>query len=272
MLFSDFRSRLQKLPDKGLKIQALHDRAVKALELKNEIESAANLLSSLNLGSNDINNLEWTGSTKTTKQQDVLDSDDDEDPLAILTSSNSVNKNKRIVKHSKADEQLITEEDLKEAAEITKSPLHLDPVLEHVCQNENMEQSQRFLPHKPKFKSPSSSTSSLASENEIKKHRDNSAATPPVHQGAKQLTLRESIETEHLHRLKMQELQEKQAAERLAMKTKELGSIELQPPQDAATKNPDANFMSKYRVASSFIDEFDENDDRLSDEADYDED
>lgn len=269
------RYRLGKLPDKGQKIQLLYDRAVKALEMKNEIEVASSLLSALNLGANDINNLEWEGKTNGCKPQDVLDSDDDEDPLAILTSSNSVSRNQIIVKHSRDDgreAQLITEEDIKEALE-AHSPLHLDPVLEHICQNEKMEPSHRFLPHKPKFSSLNSSSSSLASLDEHKKIRDNSAASPPVYlQGTKLLTLRESIETQHAQRLVLKGLQEKQAVDRLAMRVKEQ-TITSQPTDSTISqKKPDASFMSKYRLANSLLDDFEvEENDSLSDENDDDE-
>jgi hypothetical protein len=243
---------------------------VKALLLKNEIDAASNLLSSLNLGTNDLNNLEWSGRIQPKQQQEVLDSDDDEHPLAILTSSNSVNQNKRIVKQLREDEserQLITAEDIKEAQEIANSPLHLDPVLEQVCQQENMEPPHRFLLYKPKTNSLNSSTSSLGQE-ETKKHRDNSSATPPMcTQGVKPLTIRESVEIEHKNRLKMKQLHEVQAADRLAAK---MTALDMNGVHNIATNvpKPDASFMSKYRVASSALDDFEveENDeDSLSD-------
>lgn len=251
------RSRLQKLPDKGNRVQLLYDRAVKALDMQNEIENTSNLLASLNLGASDINRLEWK-ETGARKQKEVLDSDDDEDPIAILASSN---RNQKIVKQPKEygnDKQLITEEDLKEAQEIVKGLLHLDPVLERVVENENMDPSKRFLPHKPKFKSTSSSASSLSEEGN-KKIRDNSAATPPYyHSGAKLLSLRESIEVGHAHNLSLKLLQENQAAERLAMRTK----LGLEIP----TAKSDVDSMSKYRLANSLIDDFDDDEDYVSED------
>lgn len=239
--------------------------------MKTEIQAASDLLSALNMGSNDLNNLEWDGKATESYQEDVLDSDDDENPLAILTSSNSVNKNKLIVKNSHddgRDAKLITEDDIKEALEISIDHLKLDPVLEHICQNEKMEPSHRFLPHKPKFSSLSSSSSSLASLEEHKKKRDNSAATPPFYsQGTKLLTLRESIETQHAQRLIMKGLQEKQAAERLAVKAKEVSKVGSLSAN--TQKKPDANFMNKYRVASSFLEDSEvEENDSLSDDND----
>lgn len=214
-----------------------------------------------------MNNLEWAEKSKEPTQ--LLDSDDDEDPLAILTSSNSVNHNKIIVKQSRdeGNDELITEDDIREAQEVARTSLHLDPVLEHVCQNENMEQSKRFLPHKPKFNN--SSTLSLIELEGKKKIRDNSAASPPVLiQGTKLLTLRESIETEHIYYQKMKDLQEKQAAERLALKVKELG--ENFRHESIGQPKTDSTFLNKYRLPSS-IDEFDEEEENyLSDDGEDD--
>lgn len=268
-----FRWRLQKLPDKGQRIQDLYDRAVKALDLKNEIDTASNLLSALNLGSKDIDDIEWKDHAKI-KKYNELDSDDDEDPIAILVSSNTVTKNQRIVKQSDDDDdnQLITEEDIKEAREVAKNSLHLDPVLEHVCQNEKMEPAYRFLPCRPKPNSLNSSTSSLSSLEGTKKIRDNTAASPPVlNQGTISITLRESMEIENQHRQKLKELHETQASERLAIKVKELGEGVLKAPL-SVQKRPDASFMNKYRVAT-LIDEDDDEDreEPLSDDGNSDE-
>lgn len=69
----------------------------------------------------------------------------------------------------------------------------------------------------------------------------------------------------------MKELKEQQATERLAMKAKELGAIKFVEP-DVPAKKPDANFMSKYRLASALGDDFNvEGDDSLSDEDEFDE-
>lgn len=273
------------------------------MELKNEIDIAANLLSSLNLSTKDINNIEWN--QKATDKNDVLDSDDDDNPLAILTSSNTVNSNKRIVRNEEQNEpQLITAQDLKEAQEIVDGTLKFDPVLLNVCKNENFEACHRFLPHKPRSNSSSlssvieslrenkvcdnsaastlphsdqevlphkpranlsSSSSSLDSlkENKI---RDNSAATPPVYyQGVKLLPLRESIEAEHKHRKRMKELQDIQAAERLAIKIKELGSDFMQSSSRSTnTILPEAGNMSKYRLAPTIFDDDAEDDEAAS--------
>ncbi|CRL05245.1 CLUMA_CG018047, isoform A [Clunio marinus] len=261
------KGRLNKLPDKGKKIKDLYDRVLAALELKNEIEMTSNLLSSLKLNTNDLNNMEWRD--KKIISKDILDSDDDEDPLAIMASSNSVNNNQKIIKNSKesdADKPLITEEDLKEADEIRNSELVFDPVLNYVCRKENIDPPSRFLPYKPKPKTFDSSSTSLEAESK-KTVRDNTAATPPVIKcGVKSLTIRESLEIEDQHRQKMKELKEQQAAERLAIKIKELG---VQSNESIVnTKKLVVSDMHKYRLASSIIDdiESDENEEKFSDQ------
>lgn len=249
----------------------MYDRVVKAVETSAEVEEAADLLSKMNLASSDIDNIEWKDFSKGAKPQDALDSDDDEDPLAILTSSNSSNQNKKIVRVTRDDEtnvQLITAEDIKEAQEIANGGLHLDLVLKHVIDHENFESSKRFLPHKEYHNSLHESTSSEVEK--PKKIRDNTAATPPVlTQGVKLLPLGESIKCEYAHRQKMKELQEQQAVERLAMKVKELGENFKSSPAVKTTPTPDASFMSRYRAATSLIDEDNENEESLSEEEDF---
>lgn len=226
----------------------MYERAVKAYELKNEIDDASKLLSDLNLGARNVSNLEWEGKLRIKEHQDILDSDDDEDPLAILASSNTVNLNRVIVKTSPDGRKssLVTEEDIKEAEEIVNSTLHFDPVLENICQIENMEPSHRFLPHKPKFDDTPLASKADSDENKIL--RDNSAASPPVqNHGAKLLSLRESIEIEHVQRQKMKEIQEKQAADRLALKAKEM-----------IISNRQQGLMGRYRHKSSFSEHSDD--------------
>lgn len=244
---------MQKLPDKGKKIQELYDRAVKALETKHDVDSAAQLLSDLNLGTNEVNNIEWKDSSE---RRELLDSDDDEDPVAILTSSNSVTHNKKILKQSKENENensLITEEDIKEAQEIMNSSLHLDPVLEIVCKNENMDPPNRFLPYKSTCNSPRYKAAACIE----RRVRDNTAATPPVHnQGVKLLSLRDSIETEYANRQNMKVILEQQAMERLA--TKANAHLTIGAVETATVKiNPDSSVMAKYRLATSLLDELD---------------
>lgn len=222
------------------------------MEKKKEIDEAANLLKDLNLRTEEISNLEWEGTRVLKKEQ--LDSDDDEDsdPLAVLVSTNSITSSRKIVKIETPQKPLITEEDLKEAAEIKNEHLELDPVLEQVCRKEKLETEQRFLPYK---------NVKHRDHPEPHKLRDNTSATPPMtKQITKTLTIRESIEVENENRKLTKDLSEKHAAERLALKMKELKAVGLEisnsPPKTPAA----ALSMTKYRLPCDETEELHEED------------
>lgn len=241
-----FRTQLNKLPDKGQKIKDLYERVLEALEKKSNIEKTSKLLESMNISTKEVENIEWKDDDDPQHYQDPIDSDDDEDPLKILATSNSTVGNKIIIKTEMSEDTLVTEDDIKDAHSI-----FFDPVLEQVCKNENLELSTRFHPNKPK------SNSNKVTE---PKERDNTAATPPVcKQTAQQLTLRESFELEHAHQQKLKELKEAQAAERLEFKRKE-GFVLVQPEESSL----DSTVMKQYRDVSNLIDN--EGDDEQSDD------
>lgn len=86
-----FRKFVSRLPDKGEKIISFHDKILKELEHRNEVEEAANALSRLNIASEGkaaMSKLEWTGKYNDKEDEDTkiveLDSDDEEDPLKLL--------------------------------------------------------------------------------------------------------------------------------------------------------------------------------------------
>jgi len=83
-----FRKFISRLPDKGEKIISFHDKILKEIEHRNEIEEAANVLSRLNIASEGkaaMSKLEWTGKYDDENIKIVeLDSDDEEEPLKIL--------------------------------------------------------------------------------------------------------------------------------------------------------------------------------------------
>lgn len=240
-----FRSWLRNLPDKGIKIQILYDRAIEALARKHEIDEAADLLKDLNLSVANIANLEWEGTRVTKKQQLDSDDDDDPDPLAVLLSTNSIASSKKIVKQQEPA-NLITEQDLEEI----KNELHLDPVLEQMCKNEKLEPEARFLPYK---------NVKLREQREHPKERDNTSATPPVtKQVIKMLTLRESLETENANRMVLKDVSEKHTAERLAIKMKELKAVGL---DISNLSKPLSASMTKYRLPCE------ENESEASDES-----
>lgn len=120
-----FRSRLLKLPDKGDRIQKLHDNIVKELNARNEIDKAAALFSELNIvekGVKAVTQMEWNGGKLKGDQvlvaAETLDSDDDEDgefdPLKIIAQSRAT----KLVKVTKPPKSLITEADLQDIKSI----------------------------------------------------------------------------------------------------------------------------------------------------------
>jgi hypothetical protein len=259
------RSWLKKLPDKGEKIQNLYERAVEALEFRTDIDNASKLLSTLNIGSSNLNNLEWEGSTRTKKPQQPLDSDDDEEinPLEILASSNSVRQNQKIVKISSDPNErpLITDQDIKEAREITNGGVHLDPVDEIICNRENLGSDCRFLPYKST--EVKKKARDEAKGNVTPKIRDNSAATPPATKREMvALTLRESIDAEYQNQTLTTGLWKKQAADRLEAKMKELKAAGLEMSAVPVKIVPRAD-MTKYRLVAPVVDDslFNDNDD-----------
>lgn len=251
---------MSKLPDKGQKIQELYDRVVKALEHKNEVHNAANLLSSLSLGSNNLNNLEWEGTTQPQRKPPAIDSDDDEpeNPLEILVSSNSVYSNKKIFKHQQNEKPLVTENDIREAKEVQGGNIQLDPVLEKIIKMDKLDTPFRFLPHK-----------STEQPCPIKTQKSPKSTKVQNKKGSEVLPLTESINIEHNSQKNRRELLEKQAVERLEAKKKELEAAGLtlsEPPKIIPT-------MVKYRLPPTEYDEMplanddsDLSEDTLSDE------
>lgn len=238
---------------------------------QNAVENASKLFEKLNISSQDVIEMEWNQKNQkktSSRSEEPLDSDD-EDPLEILASSNTTTGNKKIVRILKDEEDsLITAEDLKEV-----ESLHLEPVLEQMCANENMEPSHRFLPNKPNPSKVKSSNSSLNSQDGLPKHRENTAATPPIcGKSVKQLTLRESIELEHAHLVRMQEIHKLQASERLAAKSKENTTETVNFTPDLLNiKSLESSIMTKYRDVANIVggEHSDESDDSGEDDIEF---
>lgn len=100
-----FRRFISKLPDKGEKIVSFRDKLLKELEHRNEVETAANLLSRLNIasvGKVAMTKLEWTGKYNDENDENTtkiveLDSDDEEDPFKILAQVNCTSNKTLII-------------------------------------------------------------------------------------------------------------------------------------------------------------------------------
>lgn len=108
---------MQKLPDKGKRIQDFYDKVLKELERRSNVDEAAKMFSNLNIasqGEKTLNDLEWQGRLKNTDYlEDVLDSDDEieMDPLKIIAQRQM---HERKVTVEQPEVKLITEKDLKE--------------------------------------------------------------------------------------------------------------------------------------------------------------
>lgn len=222
------KSFISKLPDKGEKIKAFRDKIAKELANKNEVEQAAKLLSRLNIASEGkaaMNELEWTGKyseTPNTEKIVELDSDDEEDPLKILAQPTGTGVHKKKIIHVPTEETLIKPEDLEEITSFKSSeplePEHVKYILDKVQASESNKQKKKE-PFKP-YKTTKSNVHDPMKEKERKLHKnwEVTAATPPltVHGAAKVLSLTESLTLQKEQAEKLQEIQAKHAAERLA--------------------------------------------------------
>jgi hypothetical protein len=173
-----------------------------------------------------------------------------------------------IIKYETPEKPSTAEQDLKESKEVECKPLiklddspaliQLDPVLEHVCDNEKLEAERRFLPFR-----------NAKVHERPAKNRDNSAASPPIiRQSTIMLSLRESIEIENKNREVFKALSEKQAAERLVEKMKAMNAAGIQISTTQPMKLSQS--MSKYRLPAEEHDVDEDSDDSfesaLSDE------
>lgn len=231
---------ISKLPDKGEKITAFRDKILKELKHRNEIESAANLLSRLNLASEGkaaMNELEWTGKyneTKDTAKIVELDSDDEEeDPLKILAQPTGSGTHKKKVIHLPPEESLIKPEDLAEIESFeTQSAGHISYIVSKTEKSPD-EKSQKKGSFKP-YKTTKSNVHDPEKEKQRKynKHWEITAATPPliVHGAVKIINLNESLKLQKEQAEKLQEIQSKHAAERLA---EQLGLHSTNPMPDS---------------------------------------
>lgn len=116
------KARISKLPDGGRKIQAFYEQILKQLEAHSNVDRAAELFSELNIaevGKRSLTKLEWSGQLGegAGRQDELVDSDDEEetDPLKILAQSTHKEK---VVVTAKPEPSLITEQDLKDIEEM----------------------------------------------------------------------------------------------------------------------------------------------------------
>lgn len=214
------------MPDKGERIKDFRARIIKELNRKNEVETAASLLSRLNIaseGKTAMSELEWTGKYAEKKDTDVvkvieLDSDDEEDSLKILAQPTGSGTHKKKIVHLTPEESLVKPEDLVEIASFENDEITDVEHVKYLVDKVEKANTKRkpFLPHK----TTKSNVHDPMKEKERKlnKHWEVTAATPPLilHGAAKVLSLNESLKLQREQAHKLQEIQTKHAAERLA--------------------------------------------------------
>ncbi|XP_078042189.1 RNA polymerase II subunit M isoform X2 [Augochlora pura] len=264
---------IRKLPDKGQKIKEFCDKILKEIEHKNEVEKAASLLSRLNLASEGkaaMNELEWTGrynETKDTVKIVELDSDDEEDPLKILAQPTGSGVHKKKIIQLPPEESLIKPEDLADIESFKQEKFHEAEHIKFIL-NKVENPSEEKYRKKESFK-PYKTTKSNVHDPEKEKQRKTNknwevtAATPPliVHGAVKVINLNESLSLQKEYEEKLQKIQTKHAAEKLA---EQLGLHTIgRPPENLDTyqlrdeKDSNSSFSSENEEENEVHDDED---------------
>lgn len=245
------RSQIEKLPDKGERINNLFDRIGKELASRDEIDRAASMFSDLNIaekGLKRITQMEWTGGRHQIAEETVVDDIDEGEhamnPLKIIAQSRS---NVKIVKVVPAVPSLITAADLAEIASFKQSSatgvngnetsaISLEPHALHLCTfDRGADDGAKFMPHR-------TTKSDVHSVDKEKlrtkgKYWEVTAATHPTirNTAVKLLSLQESIELEHKHQDELKQMKEGQAVERLEARKKLVSdNLSLLPPHSSS--------------------------------------
>ncbi|XP_059057010.1 uncharacterized protein LOC131850706 [Achroia grisella] len=230
------KSFINKLADKGDKIQSFYNKIASTLKEKEEEEQTCRLFNGMKLDSSAVESVEWEGKL-TSKSDEYLDSDDNSEPedvLHILSQSTSLEKQVKVLKPEKST---ITAIDL---ADISDVP-HVKYLVDKTEHNVNIKQLEQFKP----YKTTKSNVHDPEKEVRRKKHKnwEVTAATPPpiVHGPAKLLSLEESLKLQQSYNTHLKEVEAKHAAEKLLARTE----IKM------AALPADITKFGKYREADS---------------------
>ncbi|XP_050448596.1 DNA-directed RNA polymerase II subunit GRINL1A [Cataglyphis hispanica] len=267
---------ISKLPDKGEKIVRFRDKLLKELEHRNEVETAANLLSRLNIasvGKVAMTKLEWTGkydeNNENTTKIVELDSDDEEDPLKILAQPTGSGIHKKKIIHVTHEESLIKPEDIAEVESFKTDNCsdveHVKYIIDKV--EKAQETNKKKEPFKP-YKTTKNNVHDPMKEKQRKlpKNWEVTAATPPliIHGPTKVLSIDESLKLQKEQTKKLQEIQAKHAIERL---TNQIGMHSIGPiPQNVENYH----FRHTNNLISSSSSSEDEEEHEVLDEEDND--
>lgn len=240
---------INRLPDKGAKIQELHNKILKAIKSREEEENVNDLLENLNLNNDSVQNIEWEGKL-VNNENTYLDSDDDSDPedvLQILSQQTAQDKKLKVLQQ---ETPLVTPEDLINIGEIP----HVKYLVEKAEQNIEPKPTGHFKPYK------TTKTDVHRPEKEVhrKKHKhwEVTAATPPpiLHGPVKVLSLDESLKLQKEYNKHLQEIQIKYATEKLMS----LKGIQMIPILDTSKFNDYREPESDNSAGLSDIEESEE--------------
>lgn len=201
---------VNKLSDKGKKIQAFHDKIVNQIKSKQEEEQTCRLFDQLNLNKQTVQQVEWEGKIEK-KTKVYLDSDDDSEPEDVLHILSKTTAQQKQVKVLPAEKPLVTPEDLLRIGELP----HVKYIVDKTETNVKPKTTGEFKPYK------TTKSDSQNPEKEIgrKKHKnwEVTAATPPpsIHGPAKVLSLEESLKLQKEYNFHIKEIEAQHAAEKL---------------------------------------------------------
>ncbi|XP_014370911.2 DNA-directed RNA polymerase II subunit GRINL1A [Papilio machaon] len=226
---------INRLSDKGAKIQELYDKVVKEIKLKQEEESTCKLLKNLNLNNDSVQNVEWEGKI-VNKENTYLDSDDDSDPEDVLHILSQRTAQEKKIKVIEQEKPLVTPEDLVKIGEI--------PHIKYLVEKAEQKVKPKPTGHYKPFKTTKSDVHNPEKEIQRKKHKhwEVTAATPPpiVHGPAKVLSLEESLKLQKEYNVHLKEIEVQHAAEKLLSRT----GIKMASISDVSK-------FGKYREAGS---------------------
>lgn len=230
---------IAKLPDKGSKIQAFHDKIVVELKAKKYVEQTCKLFDQMKLIGTDkqsVQDIEWEG--KSSSKKDVyLDSDDDSEPEDVLHILSQSTAQEIQIKVLEPEKSLITPEDL---IKIGEAP-HVKYIIEKTEIQAKPKTTGQFKP----FKTTKSDVHNP--EKEILRRRPKNwevtAATPPpiLHSPAIVLNLEESLKLQKEHSIHLKLIEAQHAAEKLQAR---LGIKMAKLPKDTSS-------FGKYREEHS---------------------
>lgn len=202
---------IAKLPDRGAKIKAFHDKIVENLKNKQEEEQTCRMLSSLNISEDLVQRIEWTGKIEKS-QETYLDSDDDsesEDVIQILSQSTALEKKVKCIQPEKS---LVTPEDIINVGELP----HVKYIIDKTENSAKAKPTGNFKPFKTTKSDVHNPEKEVHRCSKLKKWEVTAATPPPIKHGpAKILSIEESLKLQKEYNIHIKEVEARHAAEKL---------------------------------------------------------